>query len=41
MSSAKAIDRVLDLEGVHNFRDYGGYVVPGGGRQWRATIGGH
>lgn len=25
-------DRVLPLEGVHNFRDYGGYAVPGGGR---------
>lgn len=25
-------DRVLDLEGVHNFRDYGGYPVAGGGR---------
>lgn len=25
-------DRVLDLEGVHNFRDYGGYAVAGGGR---------
>lgn len=23
---------VLDLEGVHNFRDYGGYAVAGGGR---------
>jgi protein tyrosine/serine phosphatase len=25
-------DRVLQLEGVHNFRDYGGYPVSGGGR---------
>lgn len=25
-------DRVLQLEGVHNFRDYGGYAVSGGGR---------
>jgi protein-tyrosine phosphatase len=25
-------ERVLDLEGVHNFRDYGGYPVAGGGR---------
>lgn len=25
-------DRTLELEGVHNFRDYGGYVVSGGGR---------
>ncbi len=25
-------DPWLPLEGIHNFRDYGGYVVPGGGR---------
>src|SRR3546814_13905619 len=25
-------DRVLSLSGVHNFRDYGGYDVEGGGR---------
>src|SRR5579862_1401411 len=25
-------DRVLALQGVHNFRDYGGYPVAGGGR---------
>ena len=25
-------NRVLPLAGVHNFRDYGGYVVAGGGR---------
>lgn len=25
-------ERVLPLEGVHNFRDYGGYAVEGGGR---------
>ncbi len=25
-------NRVLPLEGVHNFRDYGGYAVAGGGR---------
>jgi protein-tyrosine phosphatase len=25
-------DRVLALSGVHNFRDYGGYAVAGGGR---------
>jgi protein tyrosine/serine phosphatase len=24
--------RVLDLAGIHNFRDYGGYAVSGGGR---------
>lgn len=27
-----AHERVLELEGVHNFRDYGGYGVAGGGR---------
>lgn len=27
-----ANDRVVDLIGVHNFRDYGGYAVPGGAR---------
>ncbi len=26
------MDRVLALESVHNFRDYGGYAVSGGGR---------
>lgn len=26
------IDRVLPLSGVHNFRDYGGYAVKGGGQ---------
>ncbi len=26
------MDRVLPLSGVHNFRDYGGYAVAGGGR---------
>ena len=25
-------ERVLPLSGVHNFRDYGGYAVEGGGR---------
>jgi protein tyrosine/serine phosphatase len=25
-------ERVLELKGVHNFRDYGGYAVSGGGR---------
>jgi len=30
--------RVLDLEGVHNFRDYGGYAVAGGGRLKRAIL---
>jgi protein tyrosine/serine phosphatase len=35
-------DRTLPLEGVENFRDYGGYAVPGGlrvvrGRLWRSA----
>lgn len=31
-------DRVLALEGVHNFRDAGGYPVAGGGRLRRGTL---
>lgn len=31
-------DRVLDLEGVHNFRDYGGYAVAGGKRLRRGVL---
>ncbi|MBV1687579.1 tyrosine-protein phosphatase [Novosphingobium sp. G106] len=31
-------DRVLPLEGVHNFRDYGGYAVAGGGRLRRGLL---
>jgi len=31
-------DRVLPLEGVHNFRDYGGYRVLGGGRLKRGLL---
>ena len=31
-------DRVIRLEGVHNFRDYGGYAVAGGGRMKRGTL---
>jgi protein tyrosine/serine phosphatase len=31
-------DRVLELEGVHNFRDYGGYPVAGGGRLRRGIL---
>ncbi len=31
-------DRVLALEGVHNFRDYGGYATPGGGRVRRGLL---
>lgn len=33
-------ERVLDFEGIHNFRDYGGYAARGGrlarGRLWRS-----
>ncbi|MFT4025954.1 MAG: tyrosine-protein phosphatase [Novosphingobium sp.] len=31
-------DRVLVLEGVHNFRDFGGYGVAGGGRVKRGKL---
>lgn len=31
-------DRVLVLEGVHNFRDFGGYAVAGGGRLKRGVL---
>ncbi len=31
-------DRVLPLQGVHNFRDYGGYPVAGGGRVKRDLL---
>ena len=31
-------DRVLALKGVHNFRDYGGYPVAGGGRLRRGKL---
>ncbi|WP_156842401.1 tyrosine-protein phosphatase [Novosphingobium aquimarinum] len=31
-------DRVLMLEGVHNFRDYGGYRIAGGGRLRRGWL---
>ena len=33
-----ASDRVLELEGVHNFRDFGGYPVAGGGRLKRELL---
>lgn len=33
-----ANDRVVDLTGVHNFRDYGGYAVAGGGRIRRGLL---
>ena len=32
------MDRVLVLEGVHNFRDCGGYAVSGGGRLQRGVL---
>ncbi|AKM06857.1 tyrosine-protein phosphatase [Pelagerythrobacter marensis] len=31
-------DRVIPLEGIHNFRDYGGYPVAGGGRMKRSLV---
>ncbi len=31
-------DRVLELQGVHNFRDYGGYAAAGGGRVRRGVL---
>ena len=31
-------DRVLELEGVHNFRDFGGYPIAGGGRLARGRL---
>ena len=31
-------DRVLPLQGVHNFRDFGGYAVAGGGRLKRNLL---
>lgn len=32
MSQIADAGRVLPLKGIHNFRDYGGYALPGGGR---------
>lgn len=32
VKAASMKDRVLNLTGIHNFRDYGGYPVAGGGR---------
>ena len=37
-SAAMEQDRVLALEGVHNFRDFGGYGVAGGGRLKRGML---
>lgn len=36
--SADDPTRVLPLQGVHNFRDYGGYAVAGGGRLKRGVL---
>lgn len=33
-----ANDRVVDLTGIHNFRDYGGYAIAGGGRIHRGLL---
>ncbi len=38
MDLATDWQRVLPLEGVHNFRDYGGYPVAGGGRVRRGVL---
>jgi len=32
------VERVLALEGVHNFRDYGGYATHGGGRVRKGVL---
>ena len=32
------MNRILPLEGIHNFRDYGGYGVAGGGRVVRGGL---
>lgn len=31
-------DRFLPMKGIHNFRDYGGYAVPGGSRVRRGLL---
>src|SRR5438874_9763209 len=36
--AAMTTDRILILEGVHNFRDFGGYAVAGGGRLKRGQL---
>jgi protein-tyrosine phosphatase len=35
---SRNVDRILALEGVNNFRDYGGYAVAGGGRVRRGAL---
>lgn len=37
-NSAHDPSRVIDLSGVHNFRDYGGYAVKGGGAVKRGIL---
>jgi protein-tyrosine phosphatase len=37
-SETGSADRILALEGVNNFRDYGGYAVAGGGRVRRGAL---
>ena len=36
--AAAALPRVLTLDGIHNFRDYGGYALPGGARLKRGLL---
>lgn len=38
MTSTTIHDRVLPLQGVHNFRDYGGYGAAGGGQVKRGVL---
>ncbi len=38
MIDTETDNRVLPLEGVHNFRDYGGYAVASGGRVARGVL---
>lgn len=38
MPADDSAERVLPLQGVHNFRDYGGYALAGGGRLKRGIL---
>ncbi|PEQ10642.1 protein-tyrosine-phosphatase [Novosphingobium sp. PC22D] len=38
MTHTEPSSRVIELEGVHNFRDFGGYRVAGGGRLRRGIL---
>lgn len=38
MNGTQSFNRVLALEGIHNFRDYGDYAVAGGGRLRRGIL---